>query len=91
MTIHRIGDYAVDYQLSALSDVAAKTKVMDDSLIAASATDITPAFIDYAGPLVGPMDSPTRLRAPSLNKILDSQINAHLSPMICKIVGDLDL
>ena len=70
VTIHRIGDYAVDYQLSALSDVAAKTKVMDDSLIAASATDITPAFIDYAGPLVGPMDSPTRLRAPSLNKIL---------------------
>ena len=70
VTIHRVGDYAVDYQLSALSDVAAKTKVMDDSLIAKSATDVTPAFLDYIRPLVGPMDSATRLRAPTIDKIL---------------------
>ena len=70
VTIHRVGDYAVDYQLSALSDVAAKTKVMDASLIAKSATDVTPAFLDYIRPLVGPMDNATRLRAPTLDKIL---------------------
>ena len=70
VTIHRVGHYAVAYKLSALSDVAGKTKVMDDTLIADSATDVTPAFLDYVRPLVGPMEGATRLRAPTLDKIL---------------------
>ena len=70
VTINRVGDYAVEYRLNDLTDVAAKTKVMDDALIAASGTDVTPAFLDYARPLVGPMPEAHRLRAPSIPKVL---------------------
>ena len=73
VTIHRIGDYTVDYQLSALSDVAAKTKVMDDSLIAASATDITPLSSIMPGRWSAPWT--TLLGACTvLDKIWDSQM-----------------
>ncbi|MEK9723873.1 MAG: 6-phosphofructokinase, partial [Rhodospirillaceae bacterium] len=69
-TIHRVGDYAVDYRLNDLADVAAKTKVMADAMIADSGNDVTPAFMDYVRPLVGPMDAADRLRAPQVAKIL---------------------
>jgi 6-phosphofructokinase len=68
VTIHRVGDYAVDYRLSELADVAGKTKVMDASLIAESGTDVTPAFLDYARPLVGGLDDFARLQAPMVEK-----------------------
>jgi len=69
VTIHRVGDYAAEYRLSELSDVAGKTKVMDDSLITESATDVTPAFIDYARPLIGTaMPEAVRLQAPMVPK-----------------------
>jgi len=70
VTIHRVGNYAVDYRLTNLDEVAAKTKVMSDDLIAAGRPDITPAFLDYARPLVGPMQPADRLRAPHVEKIL---------------------
>jgi 6-phosphofructokinase 1 len=57
VTIKRIGDYAVDYQLMPLSAVAAKTRVMPDEFITAAGNDVTPAFIDYLRPLIG-SDSP---------------------------------
>jgi 6-phosphofructokinase 1 len=53
VTIHRTGDYAVDYKLSALEDVAAKTKVMPDDFIASSGADVTDAFHHYLRPLLG--------------------------------------
>ena len=34
------------------------------------AKDVTPEFINYVRPLVGPLDDVTRLRAPMLKKIL---------------------
>ena len=69
VTIHRVGDYAVKYQLSALEEVAGKTKVMDDSLIADRPNDVTPTFIDYARPLVGKnMAEVYRLQAPAVAK-----------------------
>ncbi len=70
VTIHRIGNYAVEYRLSTLDEVAGKTKVMADDLIADNATDVTPAFIDYARPLVGPMPTADRLRAPQVERKL---------------------
>ncbi len=70
VTIHRTGNYKVDYRLSELSDIAAQTKVMDDNFIKDDAKDITPEFIDYARPLVGRLDEVTRLNAPMLKKIL---------------------
>ena len=69
VTIHRVGDYAVKYQLSALEEVAGKTKVMDDSLIADRPNDVTSAFMDYARPLVGNnMAEVYRLQAPAVTK-----------------------
>jgi 6-phosphofructokinase len=71
VTIHRVGDYAVEYRLSALEDVAGKTKVMDASMINEAGNDVTAAFMDYARPLVG-RDMPIahRLHAPEVAKAL---------------------
>jgi len=71
VTINRVGDYAVEYRLDALEDIAGKTKVMSDDMIAASCTDVTPAFMDYLKPLLGSdMPAAHRLQAPKVPKIL---------------------
>ncbi|MFL6707381.1 MAG: 6-phosphofructokinase [Massilia sp.] len=71
IAIVRRGDYAVDYQLLALEDVAGKTRVMEDDLIDAAGTDITPAFIAYLRPLLGSgFPAAHRLRAAPVEKIL---------------------
>ena len=70
VTIHRVGNYAVEYKLNPLEEVAGKTKVMDDYLIGKSGTDVTSAFIDYALPLVGDdMPQAYRLHAPGVAKV----------------------
>jgi 6-phosphofructokinase len=52
ITIHRSGgDYAVRYELSALEDVAGKTRVMPAEFMAGS--DVTEAFRRYLTPLLG--------------------------------------
>lgn len=74
VTIHRVGDgdnYAVEFRLSPLEDVAGKTQVMADKFIADCATDVTPAFIEYLKPMVGSdMTYAHRLQAPVIEKIL---------------------
>jgi 6-phosphofructokinase 1 len=66
VTIKRIGNYAVDYQLMPLTAVAAKTRVMPDEFINAAGNDITPAFIDYLRPLLGSdLPDPAQLRTSS--------------------------
>jgi 6-phosphofructokinase len=63
VTIHRTGSYAVDYRLSALEDIAAKTRTMPDEFIASSGADVTDAFRDYLQPLLGTeMPEVSRLR-----------------------------
>ena len=71
VTIHRVGDYAVDYRLSALTDIAALTKHMPDEFINKEGNGVTKAFIDYCRPLIGG-DLPTvaRFRAPAVEKVL---------------------
>jgi 6-phosphofructokinase len=71
VAIRRIGDYAVDYALVQLDKIAGETKVMPDAFIAASASDITPAYRDYLRPLLGrDLPLPARLRAGAIAKAL---------------------
>jgi len=53
VTIHRVGNYAVEYKLSKLESVAGLTKVMADGFINKDANDVTPRFMDYLTPLLG--------------------------------------
>jgi 6-phosphofructokinase 1 len=71
VTINRVGNYAVDYRLVALSEIAAKTKHMPKEFIAPEGNNVTPEFYHYATPLLG-SDFPGmhRLRAPKVEKIL---------------------
>ncbi|HEX5687974.1 MAG TPA: 6-phosphofructokinase [Ideonella sp.] len=53
VAIRRSGQYAVSYELMALSDVAGKTRTMEDVFISDSGTDVTDAFRLYLRPLLG--------------------------------------
>jgi 6-phosphofructokinase len=71
VAIKRVGDYAVRYELVALDSVAAKTRVMEDGLIAASGNHVTPAFHDYLRPLLGSgLPQAARLRMEPVKKVL---------------------
>ena len=71
VAIKRSGDYSVDYELIPLQAVAGKTRTMEDELISASGTDVSPAFFDYLRPLLGSdMPVASRLRARAVAKIL---------------------
>ncbi|OSM05069.1 6-phosphofructokinase [Magnetofaba australis] len=71
IAMKRVGNYAVDFQLARVEEVAALTKVMADEYITAEANDVTPAFCDYLRPLLGaaPLDA-ARLLSPKVSKIL---------------------
>ncbi len=74
VTIKRTGYYSADYELVPLSDVAGKTRVMDDAFIADSGTDITDAFRLYLRPLLGSnMPDAYRLRPAPVEKVLNLQ------------------
>ncbi len=71
VAIRRIGDYAVDYTLVKLAEVAGKTKHMADTFIARSGSDVTPAFSAYLRPLLGSgLSRPARLRGGAIAKVL---------------------
>jgi 6-phosphofructokinase len=71
VTIHRTGNYSVDYKLSALEEVAGRTRTMTDAFIAASGTDVTDALRLYLRPLLGKgMPDAYRLRRNAIPKIL---------------------
>jgi 6-phosphofructokinase 1 len=71
VTIHRSGDYATDYRLSGLEEIAGKTKLMPAEFIAADGNHVTDAFRNYLRPLLG-SDVPqaARLRNTPVAKIL---------------------
>ena len=74
VAIQRTGDYAVDYELVPLADVAGKTRVMEDAFIADSGTDVTDAFPSYLRPLLGSgMPEAHRLRAAPVAKVLKAK------------------
>ena len=71
VTIHRTGDYKVEYRLSALEDIGGKTRVMPDDFIAPAGNDVTDAFHAYLKPLLGSdMPQPQHLHGPQVAKIL---------------------
>jgi len=71
VAIRRIGDYAVEYGLVKLAEVAGKTRVMDDAFIASSGSDVTPAYLNYLRPLLGgDLPRPARLRGGAVAKML---------------------
>jgi len=73
VTIHRTGFYSVDYQLTPLEAIAAKTKVMPDEFISPRGTDVTDAFRLYLRPLLGSgMPDAFRLRRNLVPKILNA-------------------
>ena len=72
VTIKRTGFYSADYELVPLSDVAGKTRVMDDAFIAPNGTDVTDAFRLYLRPLLGSgMPDAYRLRPAPVPKVLN--------------------
>ena len=70
VTIRRIGDYAVEYNMVNLARIAGKTKVMADAFIADSECDVTPAFLDYLRPLLGSdLPRPAHLQGRAVAKL----------------------
>jgi 6-phosphofructokinase 1 len=57
VTLERVSNepYRVAYGTTPLSNVAVHAKPMDAKYINAEGNDVTPAFLDYIRPLVGPM------------------------------------
>ncbi len=71
VTIQRVGNYAVDYILRPVQDIAAKTKHMPEEFINAEGNFVTQAFIDYCRPLLGSdLPQPARVRGIKVEKIL---------------------
>lgn len=71
VTIHRTGDYSVDYRLTALGEIAGKTKVMADEFINQNGNHVTDAFKNYVKPLLGSgLQRPAKLRSPLVPKLL---------------------
>ena len=71
ITIHRTGYYSVDYQITDLHKIAAKTKLMPDEFINEKGNNVTDAFKYYLQPLLGAgMPEASMLRAPRAPKIL---------------------
>ncbi|MBL4888383.1 MAG: 6-phosphofructokinase [Candidatus Lindowbacteria bacterium] len=69
VTIHRTGDYAVEYKLSPISAVAAKTKVMAKNMINKDGNDVTDKFMSYLKPLLGSGGLPTVSRLDQANRV----------------------
>ena len=69
VAIKRVGDYAVEYELLKLAEVAGRTKVMPDEFINADGNGVTDAFKAYARPLVGDLATVDRIAAPMVQKL----------------------
>ncbi|WP_245755002.1 6-phosphofructokinase [Pelosinus propionicus] len=70
VTIHRTGNYAVDYKLTPIGKVAGKTKVMPAEFINEAGNHVTEAFKAYARPLIGSsFPNVARLRVPMVAKL----------------------
>jgi len=70
ITIERVGDYSVRYNVSTLSEVAKETKEMPPSFTEGP-HGVTVAFKNYARPLMGDLPVYERLHAPRVEPILN--------------------
>jgi 6-phosphofructokinase len=69
VAIKRVGDYAVEYELVKLEEVAAKTKRMPDDFLSGN-NMVTEAFKNYCRPLLGGIPAMDRIAAPAVHKIM---------------------
>lgn len=75
ITIHRTGDYSVDYRLTPLERVAKYTKCMPEHFINKDGNHVTEEFKSYLRPLIGQETSTAHLlRAPMVEKILGKKL-----------------
>lgn len=72
VAIKRVGDYAVEYFLTPLKTVAAKTRFMPKKFINKDGNGVTEAFLRYARPLIGSVPNIARLSAPRVEKVLNT-------------------
>lgn len=71
VTIHRAGNYSVDYKLTDIYEIAAKTKLMPEEFINSKGNYVTDAFKAYLTPLLGSdMPEASMLKAPKVPKLL---------------------
>jgi 6-phosphofructokinase 1 len=70
VAIRRIGEYAVEYHLAKLKDVARNTKCVPRNHINKAGNNMTDAFMRYARPLIGDLPHMERISAPAVKKIL---------------------
>jgi len=70
VAIRRVGDYAVEYFLARLQDVARESVCMPGKFLNKEGNYVTEAFRNYVRPLVGTMPVMDRIAAPSVKKIL---------------------
>lgn len=71
ISIQRTGYYSVDYKLQNLSDIAGKTRHMDDVFINKCGNGVTDEFKFYLRPLLGSgFPNAHKLRAPIVSKLL---------------------
>jgi 6-phosphofructokinase 1 len=70
ITIERVGDYGVRYNLTPLQEVAKETKSMPEDFIQ-GANNVTTEFKNYARPLLGEIPVYDRIHAPRVDKILN--------------------
>lgn len=76
VTLERTGSYSVDYRLTRLENVAAKTRSMPEEFIHPQSNQITPRFKEYLRPLLGEeLEDASRLRAPKVPKLLNREAN----------------
>lgn len=72
ITIHRTGYYSVDYRITPLVEIAAKTRLMPDEFINQAGNNVTEAFHHYLRPLLGEdMPDLAMLRAPLVPRVLN--------------------
>lgn len=70
VAIRRIGDYAVEYFLAKLDDVARVSACMADHFLNDEGNDVTEEFKSYVRPLVGTLPTVKRISAPGVARIL---------------------
>lgn len=63
VTIHRTGEYEIEYRLSLLADIAGKTKLIPEEFYDSGDNFVTKLFYQYAGPLVGELPETAKLSA----------------------------
>lgn len=73
VAMKRVGDYAIEYFLTPLDTVARKAKEMPAKYINKEGNGVTPAFLEYARPLIGEMPVAERLQAARVAPILNKK------------------